>query len=81
MTLFSGSRYNEATGMTDIRLYFAILVPVLAIIVGILAGILQMNFIGRRFTSVEVRFTSLEATMNARFTSLEARFDTILERH
>ena len=40
-----------------------------------------MNFIGRCFTSLEARFTSLETTMNARFNSLEARFYTKLERH
>lgn len=52
-----------------------------AIIVGIVAGILRMSFIGRRFTSLEAKFTSLETTMNARFNSLEARFCTKLERH
>jgi hypothetical protein len=74
--------------MTDVQLYFAIGVPVFAVMVGIVAGILQMNSIGGRFTSMEARFTSFEASMsarltslessvNARFTSLEARFDTL----
>jgi len=67
--------------MINVQLYFGAFVPVFAIIVGIMAGTLQMNFIGRCFTSLEARFTSLEATMNARFNSLEARFGTILERH
>jgi hypothetical protein len=74
--------------MTDAQWYFAIGVPVFAVMVGIVAGILQMNSIGGRFTSMEARFTSFEASMNARFTSLEtsvnarftgleARFDTL----
>jgi hypothetical protein len=74
--------------MTDAQLYFAIGVPVFAVMVGIVAGILQMNSIGGRFTSMEGRLTSFEASMsarltsletsvNARFTSLEARFDTL----
>ena len=64
--------------MTDAQLYLAIGVPVFAVMVGIVAGILQMNSMGGHFTSMEARFTSLETSLNARFTSLEARFETLI---
>jgi hypothetical protein len=41
------------SGMNKVQLYFAVLVPGFAVIVGILAGILQMNSMGGRFTSME----------------------------
>ena len=64
--------------MGDTQLYFAIGVPVFAVMMGILAGIFQMNAMGGRFTSMEARFTSLESNLGTRLTSLEARFDTLV---
>jgi hypothetical protein len=75
--------------MTDAQLYLAIGVPVFAVMLGIVAGILQMNAMGGRFTSMEARLTSLEASLsarltsletrvNARFTSLDSRFETLV---
>jgi hypothetical protein len=61
--------------VTNVQLYFAVIVPVFAVIV---AGILQMNSIGGRFTSMEGRLTALESSMNARFNSLETRFETLI---
>ena len=46
--------------MTDARLYFAILVPVLAIIVGMVVRVLQMRSIGRQCAHLELRFTRFE---------------------
>jgi hypothetical protein len=76
------------SGMNNVQLYFAVLVPTFAVIVGIVAGTLQMNYIGRRFTSLESKLTSIEASMNARFTAIENRFiifagrvEAMLERH
>jgi hypothetical protein len=75
------------SGMVDVQVYFAILVPTFAIIVGVLAGILQMDYLGRRFTSMESKLTGLEASRNARITGIENRFtifgarvEAILER-
>jgi hypothetical protein len=63
--------------MNDAQLYFAIGVPVFAIIMNMLVGMFQINSLNARFTSLEgninARFTSIEN----RFTSLEARFDTL----
>jgi hypothetical protein len=49
------------------QLYFAIGVAVSAIVMSMVGGILQMN-------SLNARFTSLEANINARFTSIGDRF-------
>jgi hypothetical protein len=63
--------------VNDTQLYLAIGLPVFAVMMNILAGILQHNATGARFTSLETnmnaRFTSLEN----RFMSLEARFETL----
>jgi len=53
--------------MTDTQLYLAVGLPVFAVLMSIMAGVMQHN-------SIMARFTSLEATMNARFTGLENRF-------
>jgi len=74
--------------MTDAQMYFAVGVPVFAIIMSMIGGMLQFSALGARITSLEAnigaRLTSLETSMNARFTSvvnrlssLEARFDTL----
>ena len=63
--------------MSDAQLYFAIGVPVFAIIINMIAGMFQIDSLNARFTSLEwnmnARFTSIEN----RFTRLEARFDTL----
>ncbi|HKD08063.1 MAG TPA: hypothetical protein VKB79_19335 [Bryobacteraceae bacterium] len=59
--------------MTDAQLYFAIGLPVFAVLVNIIAGIIQTNSLG-------ARFTSLESTVNARFTSIENRFTRLESR-
>lgn len=69
-------------------MYFAIGVPVFAIIMSGVGGMFQFSALGARITSLETnigarittlenRFTSLETSVSARFTSLEARFDTL----
>ena len=57
--------------MTDAQLYFAIGVPVFAVILAMLGGIFQ-------FAALGARITSLDSNMNARFNSLEARFETLI---
>ncbi len=63
--------------MTDAQMYFAIGVPVFAIIMAMIGGMFQ-------FAALSARITSFETNINARFTSLEnrftglgARFDTL----
>ena len=64
--------------MTDAQLYLAIGLPVFAVAMNMVAGILQMNSINLRITSLEsmmaARFTSLET----RITSVDARFETLI---
>jgi len=66
--------------MSDAQMYFAIGVPVFAIIMNMIGGMFQFNSLNARFTSLETsmnaRFTSIEN----RFTSLEARFDALTAR-
>jgi cell division protein FtsL len=59
--------------MTDIQLYFAIGVPVFAIVISMIASMMQV-------TTINARITSLESTIHSRFTSLETRFETGLTR-
>jgi hypothetical protein len=76
--------------MDNNQLYFAISVPVFAVIMSMIVSILQMNSIGGRFTGLEARMTSLEGSMNARFDTLTGkvieidhrltRVESILER-
>jgi hypothetical protein len=56
--------------LTDTQLYLAIGLPVFAVMMNMIAGIVQHS-------STQSRFTSLESTMNGRFTSLENRFETL----
>lgn len=69
-------------------MYFAVGVPVFAIVMAVVGGMFQFSALGARITSLEAsigarltsmenRFTSLETSVNARFSSLEARFDTL----
>ncbi len=59
--------------MTNVQLYFAIGVPVFAIIMATIGSMFQFSALGARITSMENRFTNLEN----RFTGIEARFDTL----
>ena len=52
-------------------MYFAIGVPVFAIIMAVVGGMFQFSALSANFNA---RFTSLEN----RFTSLESRFDTLI---
>ena len=54
--------------MNDAQLYFAIGVPVFAVLMGFLGVVLQVN-------TINARIENLEATVNSRFTSLESRFE------
>jgi hypothetical protein len=58
--------------MTNIQLYFAIGIPTFTVLVGIVIGLFQSNHV---LNQINLRFTSLENTMNARFSILEGRFN------
>ncbi len=53
--------------MTTTQLYFAVGVPTLMVLLGILAGLFQTS-------QLNARFTSLETNLNARFASIDSRF-------
>lgn len=84
---YSGEELDLAAtnmGMTDTQLYFAVGLPVFAVILNIVAGMMQHNAtmarftsMDNRFSSMENRFTHLETRMEARFSSLEARFEML----
>ena len=57
--------------MTDSQLYFAIGVPVFAVLMGFLGSVLQVN-------TINARITSLETAMNARLSALENRFEMLI---
>lgn len=57
--------------MTDTQLYFAIGVPVFAVLMGFLGSVLQVN-------TINARIASLEMAMNSRFSRLETRFETLI---
>jgi hypothetical protein len=59
--------------MADAQLYFAIGIPTSAVLVTLLAGILQFN-------AILTQITSLESNMNARFNSVDRRFDSLEAR-
>jgi len=58
--------------MTNVQLYFAIGVPTFTVLLGIMIGIFQLNHV---LNQINLRFTSLETTMNARFSILEGRMN------
>jgi hypothetical protein len=64
--------------MSDSQLYFAIGVPVFAIILNMIAGMFQTNSLNARFTSLEGSMNARFASLDNRFASLEARFDTLI---
>ena len=65
-----GSHLRHLKGMTDTQLYLAVGLPVFAIVMNMLAGMMQINAMN---ANMNARFTSLEN----RFTGLDARFDTL----
>jgi hypothetical protein len=58
--------------MTNVQLYFAIGVPTFTVLIGIMIGIFQLNHV---LNQINLRFTSLETTMNTRFSTLEGRMN------
>ena len=58
--------------MTNVQLYFAFGVPTFTVLVGIVIGVLQSNHV---LNQINMRFTSLESTMNSRFSILEGRMN------
>ena len=63
--------------MTDTQLYLAVGLPIFAIMMSTVVGMLQSNALSTnmnaRFTSMENRFTVLES----RFSGLESRFEIL----
>ena len=56
--------------MTDVQLYLAIGIPTLAVLIGFLSNVVQLN-------TINTRISSLETRLDARFNSLEVKFDTL----
>ena len=73
--------------VTDTQLYLAVGLPVFAVLINILMGVLQYNGLNARFASVDARFTSLEArfeTLIGKVIEIDnrlTRVEAILERH
>ena len=60
--------------MNNVQLYFAIGVPTFTVLVSIVSGSFQSNHV---LNQLNLRFTSLESTMNTRFGSLEGRMQML----
>jgi hypothetical protein len=58
--------------MTNMQLYFAIGVPTVTVLLGMMVGVWQTTHI---VNQMNLRFTSLETTMNSRFSILEGRMN------
>jgi hypothetical protein len=58
--------------MSNIQLYFAIGVPTFTVLLGIVIGLIQSNHV---LNQLDLRFTSLENSMNTRFSILEGRMN------
>ena len=66
--------------MTDVQLYFAIGIPTLAVLIGILTNVIQWNAMNARFNSLEARFNSLDvkfATLTGRVIDVDNRVTRI----
>jgi Flp pilus assembly protein TadG len=65
--------------MTNVQLYFAIGVPTFTVLLGIIMGVFQSSRASTQnaqaLSQLNLRFTSLENSMNARFSILEGRFN------
>ncbi len=62
--------------MTDTQLYLAVGLPVFAVLINIVVGVLQHSSVNARFSGIDSRFNNLET----RFTNLEACFETLISR-
>lgn len=60
--------------MTNIQLYFAIGIPSLMVLIGVLVNAFTSNQLG---THLSARITSLENTVNNRIGSLETRIGSL----
>jgi hypothetical protein len=60
--------------MNNVQLYFAIGVPTFTVLVGIVIGVFQSN---HALNQLNLRFTSLESTMNSRFSAMDVRFQLL----
>jgi len=58
--------------MSNIQPYFAIGVPTFTVLLGIVIGLIQSNHV---LNQLDLRFTSLENSMNTRFSILEGRMN------
>ena len=67
--------------MTDAQLYFAVGVPVFAIILAMIGSMFQFSALSARITSLETNLGARLNSLENRFTNLEsginARFDTL----
>ena len=63
--------------MSNVQIYLTIGVPTIAILIGILLNVVQINSINARFAGMETRFNNLEARMDARFNNVDARFNSL----
>jgi hypothetical protein len=72
--------------MTETQLYFAVGIPTLAVLVGILINSMQFHgaaaSINARISSIETsingRISSIETSINARLTSVETRLEMLI---
>ncbi len=60
--------------MNNVQLYFAIGIPTFSVLVGIMVGIFQSNHV---LNQLNLRFTSLESTMNSRFASMDSKMQVL----
>jgi hypothetical protein len=58
--------------MSNVQLYFAIGVPTFTVLLGIVIGLIQSNHV---LNQLNLRFASLENTMNTRFSMIEGRLN------
>ena len=63
--------------VTDVRLYLAVGIPTVAVLIGILTNVIQWNALNARFNSVETRISTLETRIDGRFNNLDIKFDTL----
>lgn len=56
--------------MTDVQLYLAVGIPTLAVLIGFLSNVVQLN-------AMSARIGGLESRMDARFNGLDVKFDTL----
>jgi hypothetical protein len=67
-------------GMNDSQLYLAAGLPVFAVLMNIIAGVVQHGALMARFSSIDNRFTNIDnrfTSVEGRFVGLDARFETL----